>query len=368
MNAHILSLVTALRHELHAHPELSGHEVNTKQRLQAALRARSSLEITDRGAWFYACKKGSGLKPPIAFRADMDALAMEETLPLPYTSTVPGVAHKCGHDGHCATLVALALEMDTAQPDRDIYFVFQHAEETGQGARECAGLIAEKNIAEVFAFHNMSGHSRGCVGIRQGTMNCASQGIILEFKGVPAHASLPETGRNPAFAIADLVRAIPGIANPEHFGGPVWCTVIQVAVGSGNFGIAAGDGSLSLTCRGEREEDMLALTGSIEEAAREFARRDGLTLETSLRDVFPATVNHPESVAKVRAACERLGYPLHEMPEPMRSSEDMGHFLKAAKGALFLVHTGDRPPIHAPEYDFDDGIIEEAVKIFKALL
>ncbi|SBV95815.1 Amidohydrolase family protein [uncultured delta proteobacterium] len=368
MDSRILKQAVALRHELHARPELSGQETWTKQRLQDFLRVNTALEITDRGAWFYARKKGHSAAPPIAFRADMDAVAMEESVPLPYASTVPGVAHKCGHDGHCAALAALALETERRENGRDVYFIFQHAEETGRGARECASLIGEKGIEEVFAFHNMSGHSRGVVGIRPGTMNCASQGLSFRFRGVPAHASLQETGKNPAFAIADLVRAIPDLTRQNTFQGAVWCTVIQVALGSENFGIAAGDGVVLLTCRGEREEDMLRLTKAVEAAAGSFAARDGLEVALSLHDVFPETANHAESVAKVRAACAGLGYPLYDMPEPMRSSEDAGHYFKAAKGALFLIHTGDRPPIHTPGYDFDDSIIEQAVTIFSALI
>lgn len=367
MDAHILSLVTALRHNLHAHPELSGREAGTKKTLCAFLEAHSSLEITDCGRWFYARKRGTGARPPMAFRADMDAVAIQECLAVPYTSTVPGVAHKCGHDGHCAVLAGTALELDRVATGRDVYFIFQHAEEIGEGARECVSLVREKGIEEVFAFHNMAGLEWGTVGMRPGTMNCASQGMRLAFAGVPAHASLPETGKNPAFAIADLVREIPDMLRSDAFNGPVWCTVIQVAVGSENFGIAAGDGAVLLTCRGEREADMLALSDRIAERARALAARDGLSFAVSLHDVFPETVNHAESVDKVRAACASLGYPFHEMPEPMRSSEDVGHFFKAAKGAMFLLHMGNRPPIHTPEYDFDDGIIERVVEIFKAL-
>ena len=368
MNANSLLLVTGLRHELHTHPELSGQEIQTKRRLQAFLQTHTSLEITDCGAWFHARKSGGKTLPPVAFRADMDAVAIQDDPSLPYASIISGVAHKCGHDGHCAVLAGLALELDDITPDRDVYCIFQHAEETGQGARECVGLIAEKGIAEIYAFHNMSGQTPGWVGLRAGTMNCASQGVEFHFQGLPAHASLPETGKNPSFAIADLLRALPDIAGAQTFSGPVWCTVIQVAVGSRNFGIAAGDGSLLLTCRGEREADMLALTAKLESAARQFAARDGLSLTISLHDVFPETVNHPEAVDRVRAICKNLVYPVHTMPEPMRSSEDMGHFLKAANGALFLIYTGDRPPIHTPEYDFDDSIIEQAVEIFKALI
>ena len=368
MNQNTLALATALRRELHARPELSGCETWTKQRLQDFLRCHTSLALVDRGAWFYGYRKGKGAKPPIAFRAEMDAIAMHEHLLLPYASTTPGVAHKCGHDGHCAVLAAFAMETEGVMPERDIYYIFQHAEETGQGAQACVSLIREQGIEEVFAFHNMSGRSWGEVALRTGTMNCASQGVALRFIGVPAHASLPETGRSPALAVADSLRASMDSAVRETFSAPVWCTPTHVSMGSESFGIAAGEAKALFTCRGECEADMQALSRNFVEAARAFALRDGLEVDVSLHDVFPETVNHPDSVEKIRSACVRLGFPFHRMEEPMRASEDVGHFFKAAKGALFLLHTGNRSPIHTPEYDFDDTIIERAVTLFTALL
>lgn len=368
MNSENLALVTALRRELHANPEPSGREERTKERLQNFLYTHARLEIVDCGRWFYARKKGDGSRPPVAFRAEMDALPMDEHIELPWGSTRPGVSHKCGHDGHCAVIAGLALEVESLAPDRDIYFIFQHAEETGQGGRECAPLLPRLGVDEVFAFHNMAGGEHGSIGIRNGTMNCASQGMALHFTGVPSHASLPEAGKNPALAVADLLRAIPKVAGAAEYQGPVWCTVVQVDVGSANFGISAGQGSVLLTCRGEREADMQALSNELAQLAEDFARRDGLGLEVSYHDVFPETSNHAESADKVRAAASALGYDLHEMAEPMRASEDVGHFFKTAKGALWLMYVGDRPPIHAPEYDFDDSIIEPAVELFKALI
>ena len=158
MDRENLEKIKRLRHELHAHPELSMEERETKRRLMEFLRENTKLFIEDRGHYFYAYANGKNEKlEPIAFRADMDALPMEEKAGLPYGSKNPGVCHKCGHDGHCAALCGLALEADRLGTDRPVYFIFQHGEEIGGGGEECAGLIREKGIRRVFAFHNMSG-------------------------------------------------------------------------------------------------------------------------------------------------------------------------------------------------------------------
>ena len=139
-----LRAIIQLRHELHAHPELSTREVWTRQHLIDFLKAHTKLEI---------------------------ALPIEEGLPeLPYASQCAGVSHKCGHDGHAAALAGLALEIDQNGCDKNVVFLFQHAEETGEGAVECVDTLAKLGIDEIYAFHNMSGFPRHSVIIRSGTM------------------------------------------------------------------------------------------------------------------------------------------------------------------------------------------------------
>ena len=139
--------ITALRHELHRFPELSLCESMTKQRLMNFIKRETDLEVTDCGKWFYALYwSPKEHAQSIAFRADFDALAIPETDGLPYCSANSGVSHKCGHDGHSAVLCGFAMAANRYGADKNIYFIFQHAEEIGAGGRECASLIREKQI------------------------------------------------------------------------------------------------------------------------------------------------------------------------------------------------------------------------------
>ncbi|HLO11700.1 MAG TPA: M20/M25/M40 family metallo-hydrolase, partial [Pseudoneobacillus sp.] len=194
-------LAKKLRHELHQHPELSNEEVWTKQHLMNFLEANTKLDLVDKGNWFYAIYRAGTDKPNIAFRADFDALPMDEFIELPWASQFPGKAHKCGHDGHSATLAGFALEIDQAGADKNIFFLFQPAEETGDGAIQCVDFIKEHNIDEIYAYHNMSGFPYKTIGIMDGTTMCASKGMTIHLEGSPTHASQPEKGINPSFAI-----------------------------------------------------------------------------------------------------------------------------------------------------------------------
>ena len=362
------ALVTHLRHTLHQHPELSGEECWTRGYLMDFLRAHTGLEVVDKGNWFYAAYR-SGQGHGVAFRADFDALPIPDEIDAPYRSRISGRGHKCGHDGHSAALAALALEVDRTGADRDVFFLFQHAEETGAGAAECLALLEAEPVEEIYAFHNMSGYPRGAVCVRAGTMHCASRGVILTLTGTPAHASTPELGHNPAGAAARLVEELPRLSQWPQRRGLVLATVVGLRVGEGDFGVAAYQGELRLTLRAQYEEELDHFQHALEEEIARLAAEDGLTWSVALSDVFPETVNHPDCVEKIRRAARVLGMPLVEMEEPERCSEDFGHYLKQVPGALFFLGNGeDYPGVHDARFDFLDEQLDQAGRLFRAIL
>jgi amidohydrolase len=362
-------LAKQLRHELHAHPELSNHEVWTKNHLIEFLKKHTKLEIVDRGLWFYSVYKSEKGNKNIAFRADFDALPIDENLNIPHNSKIKGVSHKCGHDGHSSTLAGFALEIDQKGSDKNIFFLFQHAEETGDGAKEAAVFIKENNIDEIFAYHNKSGMPFKSINIINGTTNFASKGMLIHMEGVPSHASEPERGRNPSFAIAKIIDAIPELTASEKNKGEVLCTIIQVDIGERAFGVNASKGDLLLTIRAMYEDEMMILQKNIEDIAKAQAKKYGLNLSFEFYDEFPETSNHKESSDKVRKAAIAKDLNLLEMKKSSRGSEDFGHFLKETKGAMCYIGNGeDYPNVHTYEYDFPDELIEIASDLFMGLV
>src|SRR5687767_12352054 len=155
----VLPEVIALRHELHANPELSLKEFNTAQRIRDRLAKIPGLNIlpplieTDVVAVLNGDKPG----PCLALRADIDALPIEEENEVPYKSTVSGVMHACGHDGHTATLVGAAMVL--AQLAGDLHgkvkFIFQPAEEHQGGADKLCqkGVLDSPKVDAAVALH-----------------------------------------------------------------------------------------------------------------------------------------------------------------------------------------------------------------------
>ena len=366
MNTDNLRKITALRHELHKYPELSGQESATKRRLMDFIEANTRLAVVDCGKWFYASRYVEST-PAIAFRADMDALPIPEALLIPHASQNPGVSHKCGHDGHCAALCGLALELDALDVNRSVYLVFQHAEELGIGAHECSDFLRDRNISEIYAFHNWSGFPENSIVIRSGLCQCASQGLIVHFTGKPSHASEPEKGINPSFAVGRLIMGIREL-HEQYEGRKVLCTIVNVKVGSKNFGISPGDGEVSMTLRAERERDMQVFDSDVRALAEKLGGDFSVDVNFETHDYFPETVSDSECVRKVKNAAKTLGLKVIHMDEAIRASEDFGWYMKQIPGAIFYVGNGENyPDIHTSGYDFNDNILASAVDMFTGI-
>ena len=368
MNDKQLQKVIDLRHALHQHPELSMQERKTMSRIKAFLRENTTAQIVEREGWFYAVKPGKEPgAPAIAFRADMDALPIQEDGTLPYASTRDGVSHKCGHDGHCAALCGLALALEETPPERTVFLIFQPGEEIGAGGERCAALLREKDISEVYAFHNMSGYPEETVIVRNGLTNPASEGLTIRFHGKQSHASAPEEGRNPAAAISRLALYSQELIEQPH-SGMALCTITGINVGSGDFGISPSEGTICLTLRAEQEAKMKQMEDALLRYASRQAEKDGLTVEHQISDFFPETRNHEDGVSRVLRCAEQQGLPAVEMDNLWRASEDFGYYLKQCPGAMFYIGNGtDYPPLHTRAYDFNDRILPTAIRMLAGL-
>ena len=212
-------------------------------------------------------------------------------------------------------------------------------------------------------------YEEGVLLLKEGTVNCASKGMEIIFTGTSAHASQPEKGKNPAFAVSDTVLALKEIADPACYEGLILATVVQIDVGERAFGVSAHKGKLLLTIRGQIEEEMDKLQDWIEAFAKEQAHRYGLEISFNYYDAFPETFNHKESIDKIRRIAEEKGWKTLDMEAPIRSSEDFGHYLKKAPGALIWMGAGfDCTPLHSEDFDYNDRLIERSVDFFCSLL
>ena len=199
-----IELANTLQKRLHQIPEASGCETETKKTLIGFLQAESDLEIVDCGAWFYAAHREQDAEEGMALRADMDAVTGADGRPY----------HGCGHDGHSAVMAALAASAKGKRFGKNLFFLFQHAEETGAGGAECCAIFEKEKIGAIYGFHNCPGFPAGSVLLLHDSFACASRGLRLQFEGSQSHAAYPENGRNPIFPMAAFFENWQALTDP----------------------------------------------------------------------------------------------------------------------------------------------------------
>ena len=344
-----------LRHHLHNCAEISGKEEKTKALLMSFLKKYTTLELHPCGEGFYAAHREKyTIKPALALRADYDALAMPDG----------SAKHLCGHDGHAAALCGAAMMVEGKTFGRNIFFLFQPAEETGAGAEPCCEIFQKETIDEIYGAHNLPGIPLGQVTTRPGTFACASRGVTLIFKGKPTHAAYPENGISPATAVGKLLCEIPALSSAEKYNGMTLCTVIGVEMGEKAFGAAAEKAEIWLTLRAEHDCDLVTLNNSILQFSETLAKEYQLDFSYETQDIFPATENTPENAEKILSLCSGT-----VLDVPMRWSEDFGHYLNHCKGAFFGIGAGEEhPPLHTEHYEYPDRLLQPAMEVFYKLM
>ena len=363
--------LTAFRRDLHRHPELSGEESETARRVLAALAPLAPDRVLSGlgGHGIAAVFEGTAPGPTVLFRAELDALPIEERSDAPHRSQVPGKGHLCGHDGHSAILMGLARLLSRRRPARGrVVLMFQPAEETGAGA---AAVIADPGFDTVspdfaFSLHNMPGLPLGHVGLIPGPVNCASRGLSMRFTGKSAHASEPENGISPMGALSDLMPALTALSRGSTQDADfALVTVTHAAMGAPAFGIAPGDATLYATLRTLTDDRMSALCETALALMQDAATRHGLGVEHDFHDVFFHCENHPEATSLLFAALDALGIPHDASGLPMRASEDFGRFGHGARSAMLFLGAGRaHAALHNPDYDFPDDLIPIGTRIF----
>ncbi len=356
-----------LRHTLHREPELSGKEHRTAEILKGYLR----LKKPDRllcgvgGNGILAVFEGSEPGKEILLRCDMDAVPVHEELDTSYISAKPGVAHKCGHDGHMAIMAGVASRLSEAPPENGrILLLFQPGEETGNGAR----MVLESEEFKGFhpdiavALHNLPGFPLGSVITGTGPFAEASRGFIARLAGKSSHAGEPLLGISPAPAVASLIAGFEEMCiHPKG----ILVTLIHAVIGEQAFGTSPGEAVVMATLRAPTGELMEDLSTKVLELVMDTSRKHRLKVKTEWTEEFPATVNSPEADSLVRSSAESLGLQVISLKKPFPWSEDFGHFTSNFSGALFGLGAGnDSPPLHNPMYDFPDQLVETGVALF----
>ena len=386
--AHILPAIesaaqemVALRHHIHAHPELAFEEHATSD-LVAARLAEWGYEV-HRGlagtGVVGTLKRGTGRKR-LGIRADMDALPIQETTGLPYASLHPGKMHACGHDGHTAILLATARCIaESVEFDGTLHLIFQPAEEGLGGGRRMVeeGLFQLFPCDAVFALHNMPGMPAGQFGFRAGAFMPSSDTVVITVRGKGGHGSAPHLASDPVVAAAHIIVALQTVVARNV--DPREMAVVSVgAIHGGEAPNVIPDKvEMRLTVRAFRPATREMLRQRITELAQAQAQTLGVQAEVDYNWRYPALVNDETCTALARqVALDWLGES-GVMPtlEPLTGSEDFSFMLQERPGCYLIVGNGEGEHhhtggcmVHNPGYDFNDAILPIAASYWVRLV
>jgi hippurate hydrolase len=364
--AQTLPEMLALRHRIHAHPELAYEEFATSDLVTEQLEAWGySIHRGLGGTGVVATlKKGNGRKS-IGVRADMDALPIQESTGLPYASAIAGKMHACGHDGHTATLLAAARHLaKTSQFDGTLNLIFQPAEEGQAGARKMMedGLFDKFPCDAIFAFHNMPGFPVGKFGFLAGGFMASSDTVIVKVKGVGGHGAVPQATVDAVVVAAYIVVALQTIVSRNV--DPREMAIISVgAVHAGNApNVIADTAEMRMTVRAFNPEVRAMLRERITSLVKTQAQVLGASAEVEYQWRYPALQNDPAMTELARSvAVEHFGADaLIPDMKPLTGSEDFAYMLEQKPGCYFTIGNGDGDGgcmVHNPGYDFNDAIL-----------
>nr|WP_156554437.1 M20 aminoacylase family protein [Agrobacterium vitis] len=367
--------MTAIRHDIHQHPEIGFEEVRTSGIVAEKLaswgievhRGYGKTGVVGRLRGKHAGNRSIGL------RADMDALPMPEETGLPFASVYPGKFHGCGHDVHTTILLGAARYLaETRDFAGTVTFIFQPAEEGLGGARAMIadGLFKDFPVDEIYGLHNSSYSPPNHLRVSPGAVMAGADFFDITLRGEGAHAAHPDLGRDPIPAVGELIQALQTIVSrnvpPTD---PAVLSITRIEGGSA-YNVIPETASIAGTVRAFSDEVRQTIRTRITEISNHIAAAHGLTATVDIRDIFSVLTNNDTAVeAVVFVAREVLGDArVSTQPYRTMGSEDFADLLKHAPGAFFTLGHSGTVPAHNPGFIVDDAILPVGATLFSRLV
>ena len=362
-----------IRHHLHQNPEISSQEKRTKQYLQGlvvSLWPETEIETDNHKSIIFSKKSSETPKFHIGFRCELDALPIAEVNSFNYASISKGISHKCGHDGHMTILLRLCYLLSTSFPENcRITLIFQSAEETGKGAKEIldnSDFLERHPLDYVFALHNVPQYTKREIIFTKGSFTPSVISVKTKLTGVISHAAEPEKGKNPAMAISEIIQAVEdekkSMQDSEKH---IITSTVFIKMGKESYGTSAGEGEIGFTFRSKDHHILQEFKSSYLSLLNDLQKKHEVRIESEWLEEFPSVMNDHYCAKIISESADKLALSKVEKNSPFSWGEDYGFFTRSFKGAMFAIGAGiQTPPLHNPNYDFPDELIETGSDMF----
>ena len=357
--------IVGWRRDIHAHPELRFEEHRTAKLVADKLRAFGCDEVVTNIGRTGVIGVIKGRKDTAAkvvgFRADMDALPLQELTDLPHSSTVDGQMHACGHDGHTAMLLGAARYLSEARHfDGTVVLIFQPAEEGGGGAQAMIddGIMDRWNVQEIYGMHNWPGLPVGQFAVREGAQMAAADFFEIKIQGKGGHAALPHQALDTTLAASHVVVSVQSIASRNV--DPLKTVVVSICgmrSDSHTFNVMPDQIVLRGTARYLDPSVQEVIISRLKLLAESTARAYGAEAEVVYTPCVPPTINSRDGAQRAADAAQAVSGKVIRDLDPVMPGEDFADMLAVRPGAFVFIGNGDSADLHNPMYDFNDDAI-----------
>jgi len=364
------------RRDFHQYPELGFDEHRTSKIIGETLKEMGLSPQMNVGKTGVIADLTFGQGPTIGLRADMDALPMQETSGLDFSSKHDGVMHACGHDGHMAMLLGTAkvLTQNRNSFNGTVRFIFQPAEEGAGGARYMIEDGCLDGVDEIYGIHVWNYQPVGEVGITDGPVLAAADMFEINIKGIGGHGAAPQGTVDAVVVSSHLVQALQTIVSRNT--NPLESTVVTIGTinGGHNFNIIADEVTLSGTARAYTEENRNLIKTRMAEIIDGAAKTFGAEISFDYEDGYPPTINHTDPVNKVLKAAERVVGEKAGMPYLSMGGEDFSYYLQKIPGCFFFVGSAPNDqklfetPHHCSHFTMDERALLVGPSIYLNLV
>ena len=367
----VFQRMVQLRRHFHQHPELSYEETDTAQTVIAELeRLGIPSEYGGPGSGVVGRLTGTNSGPTVALRAEMDALPCTERTGLPFASQVPDRMHACGHDVHMAMVLGAAALLKASPPPGTVLFVFQPAEERGNGSRVMLKSKMLDGVSGIFAGHVTHHYRVGEIMVSSGTITAQSDRFTVRVRGKGGHGARPHEAVDAVVITGLLIIAMQTLVSREI--NPVYPSVVTIgSVQAGSApNVIAEDAVLDGTIRTTRPDARQQIIDGLRRMCAALASLHNAEITVDFAEGSPPVVNTNHETAIARRAAQRVveADAVVQQDYPSMGAEDFSYYLDEIPGCYVRFGTrglgSEYIPLHSPIFDVDEDVLNVGSRFF----
>ena len=363
------------RYALHRIPEIGHKEFKTTAYLLDVLIKMGGWQIDQPLATgLVAYRPGTVGSKTVAYRADIDALPMDEKTGVPHASDHEGFMHACGHDTHMAVALGLAQYVTENPCEENVMIIFQPAEEGPGGAMPMieAGILEKFKPDVIYAFHISPEFKVGTVASKPGVLFVNNSELFIDLYGKSCHGALPHEGNDMIIAGMNLVNQLQTIVSRNI--NPSSCAVVTVGkfIAGTRLNIITDHARIEGTLRVMDPIDLVLIKERISDIVEGVARSFNAKFALDFGMSYSAVINDETILADFQEKIAQLEDVEYVTCEHTMASEDYGFFLERVPGIMFWLggqSAGQEDiGLHHPQFYPDDASLEVGFRVMRQML